>query len=649
MRGSQTPTRGFPRRGNTLLGAVVVLVALGLAAFLPLFDNGFLEYDDHLYITRNQEVLRGLTWEGVRWAFGATAAGNWHPLTWISHMADVTAFGLDPRGHHLVNLLLHLGSCVLLFAVLRAMTGRAAPSFFAAALLAVHPLRVESVAWAAERKDALSVFFWMAAMAAYLAYARSGRPRAYAATLAMFALGLLSKPMVVTLPFALLLLDYWPLGRLRARFHPAPGVPSAPPVPWRRLALEKTPFFALAALSSAVTVLAQRGEGYARTRELYPFAARLANAAVSYLVYLRKTLWPESLAVFYPHPRDTLAAWEGIAAAVLLLAATALLLRGSRRRPYLLVGWLWFLGTLVPVIGLVQVGSQALADRYTYLPHVGVFVMACWLAADMPARHVKIASLLGAAGAFALVAFAAQTRRQTGTWRDTITLFGHAAKVTRDNWQAHLMLWAAYQEKGDTAEAERHYAELRRLRPERGAGGGAREKEIAATPGAGGGHAQFHALASPEALDLFREAQALQEQGRVDAAAARLAASLERSPDFTEARSALADLLSRKGATREAAAQYRELLRRKPDHAEAHINLAVELYQQGNLAESETHLKEAIHLDGSLTEAHYNLGLLYARSGRYADAAREYRAVLQLDPRHDAARRQLRALEPAAK
>ncbi|HET6923659.1 MAG TPA: tetratricopeptide repeat protein [Anaeromyxobacteraceae bacterium] len=447
------PDPGPPRAGGAAPDRGAWPAALALATLVALAYGavgglGFVNFDDPRYVFQNPHVQRGLTFEGVAWAFTAFHAGNWHPLTWLSHMLDVELFGLDPGRHHVVNAVLHGAATLLLFGLLRSATGRTWPSALAAALFAVHPLHVESVAWISERKDVLAAVFWMLATWAYLRQVRRPGAVRSAAVAAAFALGLMSKPTVVTLPAVLVLLDLWPLGRISA---------TAPPWP-QALALvrEKAPLLALSLATGAVTLLAQsRGEGVAALPAL-PVSARIGNAVLSSALYLGKTVWPARLAAVYPHPAlgaGGLPAWAVLASALLMAALTALALWQLRRRPVLAVGWLWYLVALLPTIGLVQVGLQGMADRYTYLPLVGIFVALAWLAAEAagasgPRRIAVASACLGL-----VLACAAVSRRQVETWRDSFTLFGHALEVTRDNWLALRNLGVAQQDAGRPAEA----------------------------------------------------------------------------------------------------------------------------------------------------------------------------------------------------
>ncbi len=448
------------RRPLLLAGALALLT---LAAFLPSFWNGFVNLDDSLYVTNNRVVKEGLTWEGLAWARTANVANNWHPLTMLTHMLDCQLFGLNAAGHHGTSLLLHVANVLLLFEVLRRMTGSPGRSAAAAGLFGLHPLRVESVAWVAERKDVLSALFWILAMGAYGRYVREPSAKRYLLVVLAMALGLLSKPMVVTLPFALLLLDVWPLGRLKLD-----------ETGWGRrlgrlgqLIAEKLPLFALSAVGSVVTLRYQTTSLV--SLEVFPWSLRLANVAVGYATYLYKTVVPRNLAVFYPIPSE-IPVWKGLAAAALLLILTALAVWKARKTPWFLVGWLWFLGTLVPVIGIVQVGRQAMADRYTYIPSIGLSLAVCWGIPAMSAMSAISASRRwrpALAGATVLVLFvlAALTWVQVHCWSNSVTLFRHALAVTQGNYVAHVALARSLAAKGDWAGAAEQFQGALTLRP----------------------------------------------------------------------------------------------------------------------------------------------------------------------------------------
>jgi len=456
------------RQWRTLI-LCLALVVTSFALFSPVVRFKFLNFDDNTYLTENRHVRGGLSSEGLRWAFTSRDSANWHPLTWISHMTDVQLFGMRPGVHHLVNVSFHAANAVLLFLILSAATGAVWASAFAAALFAVHPLHVESVAWLSERKDVLATFFWMLSVSAYLRYLRAPGVGRYLLALAAFVLGLMAKPMVITLPFVLLLLDYWPLGRWRGPLAKAgrDGVRHASG--FVTLVLEKAPFFAVCAASGVITYEVQRrfgamgmqqGQQHGET-----FGLRSANAAIAYVRYLGKTVWPTDLSVFYPYPSGWPPAVRVFGAAMILAGICAGAVWWRRRHPSFFVGWFWFLGTLVPVIGLVQVGSQALADRYTYVPLIGLFVAASWgIAGWQPVRRWQkpVAWALGGATLCALGALASV---QVGYWRDSGSLFAHAAASNPDDFVAHDNLGSFLLDQGRLDEAVAEFAQSIRVNP----------------------------------------------------------------------------------------------------------------------------------------------------------------------------------------
>jgi tetratricopeptide (TPR) repeat protein len=582
------------RRREPRTGALLLLLALlTLAAFRGVLGNGFVPFDDAPYVTANRHVLAGPTLDGAAWAFTSFEAANWHPLTWLSHMADVGLFGLAPAGHHATSLALHVANACLLFLVLAAYTGARWPSAFAAALFAVHPLHVESVAWVAERKDVLSTLFGLLALAAYRRHAARPGPGRLLPVGLLLAFSLMAKPMLVTLPFLLLLLDWWPLGRVGWR---APAALS--PLGALR---EKLPLLALAAAAAAVTLVAQERGQALLPAAVVPGGARLGNALLAYLRYLGLMVRPVDLAVYYPHP---LAAppWRIAAAAAGVLAGvTALAARLRRRHPWVLVGWCWYLGTLVPVIGLVQAGSQAMADRYTYLPLVGPFLAIAWAARRLSRRLPRPALLLGPAAALCLAALAALTAVQVGFWRDGDTLFGHALRVTRDNWMAHNNLGTLRFLEGRTPEAIVHYAESVRINP-------------------GYPVAQYN------------YGNALAATGDLDGAVARLETALRLDPGYGEAANNLGNLLLRLGRTAEAIGRLRAALAIDPALAPAHASLANAYVKSGRPEEALPHFREAVRLQPGLAAARVGLGLYFAGRGRWQEAEEQFAAAVRIDP-----------------
>jgi len=447
--------------------ALAILLALAtVALYGRVNDYPFVNYDDTLYVTQNAHVQAGLTWETVRWAFTTYRVGTWHPLTWLSHALDYRMFGLDPGGPHDVNLLLHVMNVLLLFWALQAATGFTGRSFMVAALLALHPMNVESVVWIAERKNSLSMLFFLLALGAYGWWVANRRPTRYLVVVVLFALGLMAKPQVITFPFVLLLWDYWPLGRLGVRSsHLAfrrkdkgelSGERRTANSEVRRLIAEKLPLFALSGISAAITMAAQRADG---NKAWYPLALRVGYALVSYVQYIGKAIWPARLSAFYPHP-DFVPLSQALAAAAFLALVTAAVVAWRRSRPYLLVGWFFFLGTLVPMLGLEGVGyqgRQGIADRYAYLPFVGLFIMVCWGVAELPPlktanpvwlRGVSVAALLG----LSMVSY-----RQLGYWQDNVSLWSHALQVTQGNFLAENNLGRALLAEGRVEEGVAHF------------------------------------------------------------------------------------------------------------------------------------------------------------------------------------------------
>jgi tetratricopeptide (TPR) repeat protein len=438
--------------------AVVVLVV-----YNPVIHNGFI-YDDEGYITGNPQVRAGLTWPTVKWAFTTYQQANWHPLTWLSHALDYELFGLHSAGHHYVNVLLHAVNVVLLFLLLESATGFRWRSLMVAVLFALHPINVESVAWAAERKNVLSMMFFLLALYAYVWYVRRPGLRRYAAVACFFALALLAKPQVITLPFLLLLWDYWPLGRMGAPAETAQGR-NAPKLSSAWLVLEKVPLLLLSAASALVTMKAQKAGGALQAFSRYSLLLRLETAAVSYARYLGKALWPSKLVAMYPHPNKLYPAWQAGAAVVLLLLITALVLRARGQR-YLAVGWFWFLGCLVPMIGLVQVGLQAMADRYAYIPFIGLFLMIVWLLADgAKARQISV-RWLAIPAVSCLLALGILTCRQVGYWHDTESFWVRTLALTEDNYVAQVNLGDFLLNQGRTEEAGAHFRAALAIKPD---------------------------------------------------------------------------------------------------------------------------------------------------------------------------------------
>ena len=600
------------------------LIVITLAVFWQVRNHEFVSYDDDVYVIENPHVQAGLSLEGFIWASSTTRAANWHPLTWLSHMLDCQLFGLNPSGHHLTNLLLHLANTLLLFVVLNRMTSALWRSAFVAALFALHPLHVESVVWVAERKDVLSTLFWLLTMWGYIWYVERPRLTRYLLTLLAFTLGLMTKPMLVTMPCVLLLLDYWPLKRFQ---HSQPGgdTPATTGTfeeqgtPFLRLLLEKTPFFALTAASSIVTFLAQRSGGAVSALNVYPVKIRIANGLVSYVSYIGQMVWPRGLAVFYPHPGTRLPVWHAVGAGLLLACISIAVIRAARRHPYLAVGWFWYLGTLVPVIGLVQVGAQAMADRYTYVPLIGLFIMIAWGAPDLLAKWTYRRITLAISAGVVLLILMICTRVQVSHWRNNFELFGHALNVTKNNYVAHNSMGNVLMQQGKIEEAIGHFSAALRI--------------------------------NSNSVETYNNlGVALLRQGKVDEAIIQYTKALQFKSDYAETYNNLGVALVRRGELDKAVAHYLTALKLEPNYEEPHNNLGNLLAQQGRLEDAIAHYNAALQIRANYAEAHNNLGVAHARQGKLDKAIANFSEALRLEPDYVQARTNLEiALQEAGK
>jgi tetratricopeptide (TPR) repeat protein len=642
-----------------VLGVCILLAALVFAVFSQTLRYGFVNFDDEDYFTSNPHVQTGLTWNNAKWAFQIGYAANWHPLTWLSLMLDAQLFGTGPAGPHLTNIILHAANTVLLFLLLRRLMGLRSnksigattpqvglrsdksvgatatqagmlwPSAFVAAIFAIHPLHAESVAWVSERKDVLSGLFFMLTLLVYTRYAQSvtsgpwqgKRPEAAAAApgssqvtrlpaealakaghaslfyglaLLFFALGLMSKPMLVTLPFVLLLLDYWPLKRFELstlNFQPSTIL---------RLVLEKLPFFLLSAASCVITILAQqKATAIILTSEL-PLFDRIGNASISYAVYLGQMVYPVGLAVFYPH-LDNPPLWKIVLSLIFVAGITAGAFALRRGRPYLLVGWLWYLGTLVPVIGLLQVGGQAWADRYTYLPLIGVFIMIALGARDLLSFWRFRRQALGLAAFIVVAALMVCASIQTSYWRNSESLWIHTLACTSRNYVAHSNFGGVLAKQGRGAEAIEQYQATLELKPD---------------------YAPAH-----NNLGIL-----LAGQGKTTEAVQHYQRALEIKPDFAEAHNNWGNALAVKGQNNEAAKQFQQALQRNPDFGEAHNGLGALLLAQGRTAEALEHFRKAAELIPDNADVQNNLGTVFADEGRTTEALKYYQKALELKP-----------------
>ncbi|HSY93734.1 MAG TPA: tetratricopeptide repeat protein [Candidatus Binatus sp.] len=581
----------------------LLLAAVTLALYNPVNRHPFVNYDDDRYVTENPHIRQGLTAETFTWSLTSTEQANWHPLTWMSHALDVSLYRLNPVGHHFTSILLHAVNVVLLFLLLMWATKRLGPSLFVAALFALHPINVESVAWVAERKNVLCTMFFFLTLWTYGWYARKPHWKRYLAVAALFAAGLASKPMVITLPFVLLLLDYWPLCRVRGANNETTMAANAgnPTFPWSRLALEKLPLLALSAASAVITMQAQQAGGAVRTTVEYSFGARIANAIYAYALYLWKMVWPAHLAPLYPHPGDSLAAWQVIVAALVLLAITMAAWRFRSRR-YLLVGWLWFLGTLVPVIGLVQVGEAAMADRYAYIPLIGIFVMVAFGVADWAQEH-EFGLWPALPSAALLVALAFTTHRQIGYWQSNEALWSHALAVTTNNFVAEDNLGGALTLEGKEEEAHPHFEAAARINPRDPLSRGNLGTYFQT-------HNQMHeAVAQYEAAIQLTSEPALLAQTYANLGAAYRALGDDDAShkDFDQS------------------------LRFNPSQYNAWLGLGLLARKQGKLEEGISDLSRSVELQPT-AQAYYELGRTLAQAGHILEALNAYQQALKISP-----------------
>jgi len=609
----------------------LVLAVVTLAAFWQVKDHDFINFDDNIYVTNNPDIQTGLSTKSASWAFTAYHAGNWHPLTWLSHMLDVELFKLNPGWHHLTNLFFHIANTLLLFLVLHRMTRGFWQSAFVAAVFALHPLHVESVAWVAERKDVLSTFFWLLTMGAYVFYVERPELKRYLLALLFFALGLMAKPMLVTLPFVLLLLDYWPLGRLeiekpllceyrKSEKTDPPHVKKLNPKrkgsksedprktekqnfqqpAYLQLVWEKIPFFVLSLASSIITYMAQQKGGAVGTYQSFPLSARIGNALVSYFSYIEKMVWPKDLAVLYPHP-GMLPPWQVLGAALFLVLTTFLILWTVRRVPYLTVGWLWYLGTLVPVIGIVQVGVQSMADRYTYVPLIGLFIMIAWGVPDLLKKWPYQRVALGIVSVVILSLLTASTWMQVRYWANSAILYSHALGVTSSNYKVHNNFGNILKEQGKLAEAISHYSEALRINPN---------------------YSYAH-----NNLGL-----ALQDQGKLAEAISHYSAALRINAQYAEAYSNLGTALREQGRFQEAIYYFTEAVLLKPELLKPYINLGETLAAQGKYGEAAEFYARALRINPELVEVHYNLGTILFSQRNTDEAIAHFREAVRLKP-----------------
>ncbi|MBT3921997.1 MAG: tetratricopeptide repeat protein [Nitrospina sp.] len=553
----------------------ILLVAATLAVYWPTQDHEFINYDDKEYITENWNVKSKLSQKSIAWAFTTSHAANWHPVTWLSHIVDYQFYRSNPKGHHLTNLFFHIANALLLFLILFRITGASWQSGFVATLFALHPFNVESVAWVAERKSVLSTFFWFLTMWAYIHYAKKPGIKRYGLVALFFALGLMSKPMLVTLPLVLLMMDYWPLRRLKFEndegHNEVTEKYSDKKMDFWHLVWEKIPLFLLTTVSSIVTVVVQKSGGAVQNMEAYSLSARITNAMVSYIVYLKKAVWPKELALFYPHPGNSLAIWKGILCGMVLVGISAIAIKFIRKAPYFAFGWFWYLGTLAPVIGFVQVGGQAMADRYAYVPLIGIFIMVAWGVPELLAKWRNRDKVLVVLAGIYIPVLMILTWNQVSHWKNSISVFRHAIKVTD---KEHPNFALVHANLGSALSAERKTAE-----------------------------AIFH----------FKKA-------------------LHLEPNFTLAHNNLGNALFDAGKTDDAISHYKLAIKLKPDYAAAHNNLGIALSNSGKTDEAISHYKKAIKFKPEFAQPHYNLGLDLLTTGKAQEAISHFKIAITLNP-----------------
>lgn len=586
----------------------LLLVVATLAVYNPVNHNAFINFDDDRYIVDNPHVHAGLCWDTIKWAFTTYDQANWHPLTWISHALDYSLFKLNPAGPHYMNVLFHAANAVLLFLLLQKASGFTWRSLMVAALFAVHPMNVESVAWAAERKNVLSMLFFLLTLLAYGSYVRKPGIRRYAGVALLFALGLMAKPQIITLPFVLLLWDYWPLGRMGSQnFSVSTTAERMLVRPFSWLVLEKVPLFLLSIASAVVTMQAQSAGGAVRSTLEFSFALRLQNAIVAYARYIGKAFWPSGLAPMYPHPVSALPAWQ-VAVGTLLLTVITILVFALRRRRYLTMGWCWFLGTLVPMIGLVQVGEASLADRYAYLPFLGLFVMVCWGVAEAAQKARLSPARLAIPASLAVVALSALTYRQVGFWLNSETLWSHALAVTESNFVAHDNLAGALVNQGRTDEAIPHFRAAVAIRPDDPLGHlniGAYEQEHG-NPQAAIEQFQMVLRFTPDAT-LKEQAyanlgSAYRSLGNYVRAAENYQAALSLNPDNSIAVVGMGLIAQRSGDLTQAISRYSHAMSVDPTSV-GYLLLAKALQQSGRAAEAQAAYEQAQRLSSDLTQS----------------------------------------------
>ncbi len=608
----------------------ICLVGSILAVYWPVYNYDFVRYDDGIYIIHNTNIQSGLNFKSIHWAFTANHASNWHPFTWLSHILDYQLFKDWAGGYHLVNVLFHILNTLILFYVFVRMTGTLWPSAFVAAAFALHPLHVESVAWIAERKDVLSAFFWLLTMWAYSYYVRNLKLKWYLTTFVLFILGLMSKPMLVTVPFVLLLLDYWPFER---KISP-------------RLLIEKIPFFICSLASCVITFLVQQSSGAIAEAEVFGLKTRISNAIVSYVMYITKMFWPIRLAIFYPHHGSGLSIIKVAVCALLLLLVSIYFIYRARRYKFLIVGWLWYLGTMIPVIGLIQAGKQAMADRYTYMTLTGLFIIIAWSAKEFIPKWRNKNIILSSLAVITLTASAVTASRQVRHWENSLSLFGHALQVTENNPIMIESYANSLFDVGKLDESIEQFNKLLEVKPD------------AAESRCNLACALLWTGKTAQAIEHFRLAiqdkpnfalaynnlaSALCKQGRNDEAVEYFEQALRISPNFTEARLTLGMTFSKLRRYNEAIEAFNKVLGLEPDNITAHGYLSIALATVGKTDEAIKEARIFLKAKPNNIEIRRNLGILLEKKGQIAEAIKSYRTILEIDPNETETRQLLEA------
>ncbi|MEE8349746.1 MAG: tetratricopeptide repeat protein [Acidobacteriota bacterium] len=670
---SSTPMSLLSSSGRPLKGMALILLLLATFwVYLPVKDSEFIDLDDNVYVTENPWIQQGLNGQSISWAMTSFREGVWNPMTWISFMLDYQIFGLNPAGYHLTNLLLHLASVLLLLRVLHRMTGAFWPSLMVAALFALHPLNVESVAWVTERKNVLSTLFWMLSLWAYLEYLRKPIGLHYVGMMGFLILGLMSKQMLVTLPCVLILLDYWPLKRLGDNW-----MEFQQRLP--RLLLEKLPLFGVVVGAGLLTLTAAHSDGALPGLERLSLGARLTNTPLAYALYLKQLVWPLDLAIFYPHQGNTLSPL--FALMIVVLVGISIGVWWGRQSRYLVVGWLWYLGTLVPVIGLIQVGGQSMADRHTYIPAIGIFIMLIWGAAELR-QTLRLRTLwLAPASLCLILSLMVLTRHQVSHWRNSITLFEHAVSITDDNYLVHNNLGTALLERGQVEAAIENFSRVLEIRPDSDRGlynmalalraqGRIEEaaqhlaRALQSNPRMAEAYNNLGIILitqdrPKDAITLFQEAieiDPLMEQahsnmgtafislGDVDKALVSFLKAAELNPYKAKTYNNLGAVMDLQGQSETALDYYQRALKLDPNSALTYTNMGKTHMDLGNLDNAAVHFTDAIKIQPNLADAHFHLGLVQTHQGKHPQAIASFKQVLQLSPAHREAQQQLMAL-----